>query len=291
MKVSNDLSLINIISTNNTNKVKNVLSQLSSGKKALTAGPANVGISSRTSAEISGSTMAIKNLDKSISAVDAADSLLAQTDSNVTRMKELAVKYNSGTLSDADKINTEVEFKALQRDVSRMASKYTETAQSNSLYLTSIPSATESDLASVSDDAAIGTINQYTYDDNNKVTASTHTDVSWKDITTMSISDSEVIGKLDAAADFTAKATTNNAVTQKTLESRKSALIKQESNLMDEEAALLDIDMASGSTELTSSLINNSASTAISAQALNLNSFTTLSVEREKVLTSFCKWF
>lgn len=273
MKVYNDLSVINVLGGNNQSQT-NIFSQISSGKKSLTTDPANVGLSSRTSSDLSSSIMAIKNIDTSLSAAKNADSLLEQTNSSVSRMKELAVKYNSGTLSDADKINTEVEFKSLQRDISRTSSKYTEAARANDLYIS------DKTAAKTTGNAAIGTINRYTYDENNKVTASSHTDVSWKDITTMSISDSEAAAKLDVATDFNSKATTANAVTQKTLESRKSALITQESNLLDEESTINNVDVASKSTNLVSSLMKRSSGAAISSQSLNLNNFAILSLLR-----------
>lgn len=270
MKVSAYPTIINVVSDSTNTKVKNLLSQLSSDKKASAADPANVGISSRTSSEISSSVMAVKNTALSIAAVSKADTLLGDIDAKVERMQELAVKYNSGTLSDADTISAKVEFKSLQRDLSRVSSKYTEAAKANDLYSGDSKTGTDS----------IGTINRYTYDDNNEVTASTHTDVSWKDITAMDISDSEAAGKLGVATDFVSKATTKNAAKQKTLETQNAALVEQQSMLLDEEATLTDFDMASESTELTSSLMNNSAATAMNAQALNLNSFTTLSLLR-----------
>ena len=120
--------------TNNQDKLKKSMARLSTGVIQSTDDPAGIGISERMRAQAKGTEMARFNTDNAISLVQTADSWLQKTNDMLSRMKSLSVEA-AGIMSSTDKENLQVEFEAMQDEITRITSKDTAAGKFNGLYL------------------------------------------------------------------------------------------------------------------------------------------------------------
>lgn len=120
--------------TQNQDMLKSSMSRLSTGVIQNTDDPAGIGISERMRAQAKGTEMARFNTDNAISLVQTADSWLQKTNDMLSRMKSLSIEA-AGIMSDTDKGNLQVEFEAMQDEISRITSEYTAAGKFNGLYL------------------------------------------------------------------------------------------------------------------------------------------------------------
>ena len=120
--------------TNNQDKLKKSMARLSTGVIQSTDDPAGIGISERMRAQAKGTEMARFNTDNAISLVQTADSWLQKVNDMLSRMKSLSIEA-AGITSDTDKENLQVEFEAMQDEITRITSKDTAAGKFNGLYL------------------------------------------------------------------------------------------------------------------------------------------------------------
>jgi flagellin len=303
MRIQNNTTAFNVWSSYSTNlsKMQSSMGKLSTGEIANTDDPAGVGISERMRAQIDSVSMARQNTDNAVSLLQTADSWLQKVNDQVSRMKQLSIEANSGIVSESDKENLQVEFKAMQEEITRITSKYTAAAQFNGVYLfrggTGVAGAGDAigtgnisvqvgadlnqsinlsleDLQD-SNTEVIGTVNTYTYDTSGAVTASTNTSVQWNsviDTDHMSVTSTNVIGKLDVAIDHIASARASMAAQQNRVTQTSSGLLSYEDNLRAAESKIRDVDMARESTEFSKYQVLTNASNAMLAQANQLPS-------------------
>jgi flagellin len=101
--------------------------RLSSGKRINYArdDAAGQAIATRLTAEIQGLSAASRNAADAQSLVDTADGALQESNSVLLRMRELAVQSANGTLTDADRLNTDAEFQQLEAELTRIADNTT----------------------------------------------------------------------------------------------------------------------------------------------------------------------
>ncbi|OGV46985.1 MAG: hypothetical protein A2017_02125 [Lentisphaerae bacterium GWF2_44_16] len=282
----------------NTLQLSSSFKKISSGVQSNTDSPSGVAISERLRSEVLSQAVALQNVDAAISTVQTADAWLQNTGNMLGRMKELSVEYKSGTLSEADKANIETEFSSVQGEISRVSSEYTAAAKFNGLYLLrggngqpvaegdsvgqgqmtvqngpGVDQKTSLNMSnlSTSNTQIIGTVNRYEYDASNNVIASSHTTVTWEDITQMDISDESAVAKIDAATDFVASALVSDAVTQRELESTRESLMSSQSNLRKSESNIRDVDEAFASTQLAKEKILSTSGTMMLKQGNELN--------------------
>jgi flagellin len=99
------------------------MERLSSGLRINRAGDdaAGLAISQNMQANIRSMNQAVRNANDGISMVQTAEGALNESSNILLRMRELATQSASGTVSDDQRTNIQVEFKALQQEISRIA--------------------------------------------------------------------------------------------------------------------------------------------------------------------------
>ena len=101
------------------------MERLSTGKKINSAkdDAAGLAISNRMTAQIRGFAKAIQNSNDAISMTQTAEGAYGNVGDILQRMRELAVQAVSGTNSDADRSNIQLEVKQLQAQIDDIANK------------------------------------------------------------------------------------------------------------------------------------------------------------------------
>jgi len=101
------------------------MERLSTGKKINSAkdDAAGLAISNRMTSQIRGLAKAIQNSNDAISMAQTAEGAYGNVSDVLQRMRELAVQAASGTSSDADRVNIQLEVKQLQAQIDDVANK------------------------------------------------------------------------------------------------------------------------------------------------------------------------
>jgi flagellin len=99
------------------------LERLSSGLRINRAGDdaAGLAISENMRANIRGMNQAVRNANDGISLVQVAEGALNESSNILIRMRELAEQSSTSTLTNSQRDNIQVEYKALQDEVDRIA--------------------------------------------------------------------------------------------------------------------------------------------------------------------------
>lgn len=267
----------------NNNTAIKFLNQIASGTFSASDNPANMGISSRMLSQISANTTAINNVDRTISAVQVADSWTSQVSDALSRMKELAIRAGDGTLSATDKENLATEFKSLQNEITKITSNESAAASFNGIPLlqggeieTQIGSDSEQtinvDLADLSNQNSdvIGEV--VTYDGSgNAQTAEVHWNDVIDSVNGLKVTDETAIGAIDEAIEYTAGAQTQNGTNISSLEQTREGLLSYESNLREAESKIMDVDTALAVTNYTQAGVLSSASQSMLSQSNQLS--------------------
>jgi flagellin len=105
-------------------KMAKSMERLSSGYRINRAGDdaAGLAISEKLRAQIGGLAQAQRNAHDAVSLVQTAEGALAEVHSMLQRVRELAVQFNNGTLSTADKAAITAEVTQLSAEVARISS-------------------------------------------------------------------------------------------------------------------------------------------------------------------------
>ena len=284
----------------NTSRLTKAMNHLSTGVKGPADNPSGVGISERMRSQARNVSAARNNVENSLSLLQTADSWMQKMNDMLARMSELSIEAGDGTKTETDKGNIQIEFQELQQEINRITSKSTAAAKFNGLYLFrggngiavltgdgvqtgNINVQVGPDLnqtldlnlknLQITNTEIIGSIISYSYDSDNVVTASNRTDVTWSsviDSTKVSVSSTDVVGKLSKAIDFIANARANNGAQQNKLEQTRAGLLAYEDNLRSAESKIRDVDMAKESTMFAKYQILNQVSNAMLAQANQL---------------------
>ena len=101
--------------------------RLSSGLRIATASDdaAGLGISERMRAQVRSLNQAGRNASDGISLTQTAEGSLTEVNSNLVRMRELAVQASNGTLNTGDRAVVDAEFQALVGEITRVADQTT----------------------------------------------------------------------------------------------------------------------------------------------------------------------
>ena len=112
------------------NAAKQTQSQLNSAMEKLSTGKrlnfakddaAGSAIAMRLESEIRGLAVSSRNASDGQSLIDTADGALKEVHSMLVRMRELAVQAQNGTLQASDKSALDVEFQALETEITRIS--------------------------------------------------------------------------------------------------------------------------------------------------------------------------
>ena len=128
-----------------TNALNRNFEHLSTGRRISSArdDAAGLGIAARFQAQVKSMDAAVRNANDGVSLVQTAEGGLAEIESSLIRMRELAVQANNGTLSSGDRSNLQAEFAQLISGIDQVAASTT----FNSIQLLNSTTATTLDRA------------------------------------------------------------------------------------------------------------------------------------------------
>ncbi|NQZ57276.1 MAG: hypothetical protein HRT88_07380 [Lentisphaeraceae bacterium] len=303
LQVFNNSAAFNVWSNYSANAMgmQKSMNRLATGVKGAADDPSGIGISEKMRSQARNVSMARANVDNSISLIQTADSWLQKMNDMLARMSELSIEANDGTKTAEDRANVQIEFSALQDEISRVTSKSTAAAKYNGLYLfrggNGIGTVTGDNVETgnikvqigsdsnqtvdlqlvdlqATNTANIGTTVTYTYNSSNIATGSTRSAVTWASIVDsgsgMSAGTDESIGKLSHAINFIANARARLGAQQNRLEQTRSALLSYEDNLRASESKIRDVDMAFETTQFSKFQILTQVGNSMLAQANQL---------------------
>lgn len=108
--------------TSTTRTVARSFERLSSGLRISAAkdDAAGLSITSRMTAQIKGSTQAVRNALDSVSLLQTAEGALEETSNILQRMRELSVQAGNQTLNANDRVSIQAELEALKSELNRI---------------------------------------------------------------------------------------------------------------------------------------------------------------------------
>ena len=127
LRINHNIEALNahrqLVGTNE--KIKKAMERLSSGYRINRGGDdaAGLGISERMRAQIRGLGQAQRNTQDGISMVQTAEGSLAEVHAMLQRIRELAVQYKNGSLSDNDRAAISSEVAQLADEIERIGSQ------------------------------------------------------------------------------------------------------------------------------------------------------------------------
>ncbi len=266
----------------NAQLVSKTMRGMASGKSS--QGASVAALSSALESLIGSSDSADSNLMDAVSALQTSGGYMDAVSRDLDMMKKISVEANSGTLSSADKQSLDAQFKTLQDDITTITSNYNALAKFNGSPLLQGDSyriqagSTQSqtivvdtpDMSS-SNDQSVGTVDTYSYNSENKLIGSLHTETTWSSmlnsVGALKPDDPNSVGALDKAIDFVSSAKASNSTDVKKMISNSASLQTYESNLNSAYSLNSDLDMASASSTLATGLVMTQAQAAIQAQA------------------------
>jgi len=254
LRINHNIEALNahrqLVGTNE--KIKKAMERLSSGYRINRGGDdaAGLGISERMRAQIRGLGQAQRNTQDGISMVQTAEGSLAEVHAMLQRIRELAVQYKNGSLSDNDRSAISSEVAQLAAEIERIGGQ----AEFNGIKLLNSATAitfqvgaNDGDVIAVSTislSAAIGTLSL-------ELTTSSTTDLT----------------ELDAALSAISQQRAVFGAVQNRFEHTLSAMSVYQENLIAAESRIRDVDMAEEMVNLTKEQILMQAGQAMLAQA------------------------
>ena len=241
---------------NHSNQRQSSFARLSSGLRSVSAAddPAGLGISERMRSQIRSLEMAQRNAQDGVSLVQTAEGALSEVNSNLVRMRELAIESANGTLSTADRTSLNAEFTELLAELNRIATTTTfngttllETAGNTIAIQTGVNSG--------------DTIN-ITLDDAQTAALG----ISTLTVTTETVS-SAALSALDSAIDSVVAVRGQLGASQNRMTSAMRSIATSVENLAAAESRIRDVDVAHETARLTQNQILQQASATILAQA------------------------
>jgi flagellin len=214
---------------------------------------AGLAISEKLRAQISSISQAQRNAQDAISLVQTAEGAMQEVNTMLSRVRDLAVQYNNGTLSNSDKAALTAEVAQLCNEISRIASQ----TKFNGISLLT-GNSTVTFQVGADDNQTVVTNAQSlfgagtTYDINSAI-------FTFGGTVTLASLDSAIANVASARADYGA--------IQNRLEHTLNSLASYEENLQSSESRIRDVDMASEMVAFTKYQILQQAGTSMLAQA------------------------
>ena len=231
------------------------LEKLSSGYRINRAADdaAGLAISERMRAQISGVQQANRNAQDGISMVQTAEGSLDEVHSMLQRVRELAVQFKNGSLSDNDRNAIQTEVNQLASEIERIGSS----AEFNGIkVLNSATTITFQVGANDSDSVGVGTI-------------SLGASISSAVFALTSAANTD-LAEIDSAIDAVSQQRSTFGAVQNRFEHLMNGLSVYRENLVSSESRIRDVDMAEEMTTMTKYQILQQAGTSMLAQANQL---------------------
>ena len=243
----------NLVATDNA--IAKSMERLSSGYRINRAGDdaAGLAISEKLRAQIGGLDQAQRNAYDAISLVQTAEGAMQEVHSMLQRVRDLAVEFNNGTLSTADKAAITAEVAQLCAQIDAIGSQ----TQFNGLaLLTGSASITFQVGANDGQTIAVSAVQLFGSGSTFKV-----------DSAVFNFSGTIVLASIDAAIENVSGARGTFGAVQNRLEHTINNLSVYEENLTASESRIRDVDMASEMVTFTKLQILQQAGTSMLAQA------------------------
>jgi flagellin len=233
-----------------SSKIAKSMERLSSGYRINRAADdaAGLAISERMRSQVRGLNQAGRNIQDGVSLVQTAEGNLDEVHSMLQRVRELAVQYKNGTLSDSDKAALQTEVNQLASEIERIGTS----AKFNGVTLL----ADDSELVSF----------QVGVDDGDEISVSTISLGSVVGAFT-DLSDAAAISTIDDAISGVSEARATFGAVQNRLEHALTSTQVYAENLTAAESRIRDVDMAAEMVTLTKNQILQQAGTSMLAQA------------------------
>jgi len=239
----------------NNDKLSKSMERLSSGYRINRAADdaAGLAISERMRAQINGVDQANRNAQDGISMVQTAEGSLDEVHSMLQRVRELAVQFKNGSLSQNDRNAIQTEVNQLASEIERIGSS----AEFNGIkVLNSATTITFQVGANDSDSVGVGTI-------------SLGASISSSVFALSSASNAD-LSEIDAAIDAVSQQRSTFGAVQNRFEHLMNGLSVYRENLVSSESRIRDVDMAEEMTTMTKYQILQQAGTSMLAQANQL---------------------
>jgi len=239
---------------NTTSKLSKSMERLSSGLRINHAADdaAGLGISEAMRGQIRGLAQAGRNIQDGVSMVQTAEGNLGEVHSMLQRVRELAVEYKNGSVSDAGRAAIQTEVNQLASEIERIGTS----AKFNGVTLlagTGTESVTFQVGANDGETISISTIS-----------LGSELGASYYQLSTTNDVD---ISEIDAAINAVSNARSQFGAVQNRLEHALSVTQTYAENLTSAESRIRDVDMAEEMVNLTKTQILQQAGTAMLAQA------------------------
>jgi flagellin len=233
-----------------SDKISQSMERLSSGYRINKAADdaAGLGISEKMRGQIRGLAQAQRNIQDGVSMVQTAEGNLDEVHSILQRVRELAVEYKNGSISQSGKNAIQSEVDQLASEINRIGTM----AQFNGISLLSGAANTVTFQVGANDGEVIAV---------SFGSLASTVGTSFVDLSTATISD------VDAAIDAVTGLRANFGAVQNRLEHALSVTAVYQENLTSAESRIRDVDMADEMVNLTKAQILQQAGTAMLAQA------------------------
>ena len=232
-----------------SNNAAKSMERLSSGYRINRAADdaAGLAISEKLRGQIRGLSQAQRNAQDGVSLVQTAEGSLNEVHSMLQRVRELAVQFQTGTLSTSDKAAITAEAAQLQSEIDRIGNS----ADFNGIKLLDGSKTTVSFQVGANDGDVIS------------VDTATLSDK----IGTIDVDGTDAISAIDAAIESVSALRGDFGAVQNRLEHTLNNLSTYQENLMASESRIRDVDMASEMVEFSKNQILQQAGTSMLAQA------------------------
>jgi len=229
--------------------------RLSSGLRIATASDdaAGLGISERMRAQVRSLQQAGRNASDGISLTQTAEGSLSEVNSNLVRMRELAVQASNGTLNTGDRAVLDNEFQAMVSEISRVADQTT----FNGVKI--LDGSTTS--LSIQVGSESGETIDVAFEDVTSGTLGLSTD-----ITTASNAQA-ALDLIDSAIDTVSGLRGDLGASQNRISSTVRSIANVAENLTAAESRIRDVDVAAETADLTRNSIMQQAAVSVLAQA------------------------
>jgi flagellin len=238
-------------------KLGKAMERLSSGYRINRAADdaAGLAISEKLRGQIKGLDQAQRNAQDAISLVQTAEGSLTEVHAMLQRIRELAVQYKNGSLSNQDRTAIQSEVNMLASEIERIGS----TAQFNGIQL--LNSSQTISFQVGAEDGEIITVATISMGGASGVGVSYNV---------LSVANATDIGEIDAAINNISSARAQFGAVQNRIEHTLRNLAIYQENLSASESRIRDVDMASQMVEFTKLQILQQSGTAMVAQANQL---------------------
>jgi flagellin len=250
LRINNNIEAFNAHRqlTATSQNVQKSMERLSSGSRINRAADdaAGLAISEKLRGQIRGLSQAQRNAQDAVSLVQTAEGSLSEVHSMLQRVRELAVQYKAGTLSNSDKAAITAEANQLLSEIDRIGSG----AEFNGIKLLNSGSTITFQVGANDTDSSIA------------VTTATLASM----VSGLSV-DTSAISSIDKAIDDVSTLRGTFGAVQNRLEHTLGNLATYQENLMASESRIRDVDMAAEMVQFSKNQILQQAGTSMLAQA------------------------